>query len=155
MPGVKGLSGRRRTPTAALVRRGDPRGARRMKTEPEALPGLPPRPVTLSVIGSEFWRMYEDMLVQNKTLSRTDGLVLHLLSETFRQWNEADAFVRKYGEDYLSDAGEVKQYPAVKRLEDSRKDLIRLLRECGLSPSSRTCVAKLKDEPKFWLKKIT
>jgi P27 family predicted phage terminase small subunit len=68
------------------------------------------------------------------------------LAETYSEYIKCQDFIKKYGEDYMNDAGEVKQYPAVKRMQDARKDFHRMIREFGSTPSSRSGVAPLKNK---------
>ena len=139
------MSGRRKSPTAQLLRRGSPKAKKRLKTEPIAGEELPLKPKSLSKAARQVWNNYESILVNNRTLSKSDGIALQMLAECYSEWHQANEFIRKYGDTYIDTLGTVKQYPQVKQRSDARKDTLKLLREFGLSPSSRAGIEKLPD----------
>ena len=72
-------------------------------------------------------------------------MTLELLAESYAEWRENNEFLKKYGTTYIDDFGAIRQFPQVKQRSEARKDTIRLIRECGLSASSRAGVDKLPD----------
>jgi P27 family predicted phage terminase small subunit len=146
MAGIKGLSGRRKTPSVQLALGGSKRGESRIIAEPKRIEALPVKPLGMSDVAAEVWGHYEKMLTANGTLSAADGLALQQLCECHAEWHEANEFIRKYGTSFIDDAGNVRPYLAVKQRSDSRKDLLRYIREFGLSPCSRGGVKALDME---------
>ena len=82
MPGVKGQSGRRKTPTEILRLRGsfkkDPQRLRERANEPPAVEGKPEPPAHLDRIGKAAFRSVVKNLQELNCLSKTDKHAIEL-----------------------------------------------------------------------------
>lgn len=145
-----GKRGPKRKPTAMLERIGNPNVARQRAGEPDRIPELPPKP-ELSKVAAEAWERYEPMLSATGVLSKTDGLALEVLVETYAEWHRAKEAVKDEGPYYLTPTGQRKPHPAVRQRAEARRDLCRMLREFGLTPASR---AEIRADPGAGKKRI-
>ena len=71
-------------------------------------------------------------------LTSIDGLALALLCEAYATWYDAKLLVDVEGYFCRSDNGNLYQHPAVGAMNTAQKNLISLMREFGMTPSSRS-----------------
>jgi P27 family predicted phage terminase small subunit len=142
-----GARGPKKAPTPVKRARGTYRADRDAGVEVKA--GEPPRPAWLSEPAAALWRELAPQLVRENLLTPLDGLVFALLCDTWstfracHEWIAGDCermftsarTVDKEGEEH---EGSVYQHPIVSVWHKSRNDLLRLSREFGMTPSSRS-----------------
>jgi len=130
------------TPTASLAKRGSWRSKERAG-EPDAIQELPPMP-KLGRIAAEVWRTYEPILASMRVLSRSDGLALELLANTYEEWQLAGEKVAELGLLIDTEKGYAAN-PAVAIRDRAAVRLRGMFQEFGLTPSAR---ARVKAEGK-------
>ena len=142
-----GERGRPRTPTAALKLAGSRRAEGREGHEPQPPPGVPEMPAGLSVGAVAEWKRLVKLLADTPgLLTKVDGGALALLCRSLDrvavlyEWMEANESVDR------GTTGQPIQHPKVKEYEREREHCAAMLRDFGLSPSSRSRV--VVSEPK-------
>ena len=127
MAGVKGQSGRRKTPTEILRLRGsfkkDPQRLRERASEPPAVEGKPEPPAYLDRTGKASYRSVVKSLQELSCLSKTDKHAVELFAIAYSALRKANEF---------------------KDIVSLTNTCGRLLAQMGLSPSAR---ANLKMNP--------
>ncbi len=138
-----GKRGPRPAPTKLKMARGNP-GRRPLNLkEPKPSSAGPRRPLTLSKLGDTCWRSLIPKLRALGALTKTDTDMLACYCETHARWRAARDWIDKHGVKYpvMGDDGRPKvwkPWPDVNVEAVSRRDLIRLAGEFGMTPSSRT-----------------
>ena len=131
------------TPTSIKLDRGSWRGVAESKNCVVAKSGRPRCPAWLDPKAKQAWKVIIPELEKLGVLATCDGKALALLCEAFAEWKSAKQAVAKMGPVYpiKNPDGTVKylqQNPYVSIARKSGADLLRLLREFGLTPASRT-----------------
>lgn len=143
------MAGRRPQPTGVVKLKGTGNTTRlqkRAETEPEVLPVLLPPPPQLSERARELWAEASHVLFEAKVISRGDYLTLYAYCESYSRWREALECMDTEGMVFLDQNGCPKVSPYHKIAMDCQDRMMRCAVELGLTPASRTKVAKL--EPK-------
>lgn len=134
----------RPTPTALRVLRGNP-GKRPMnKREPKPLRGLPRTPAHLSPRAKAAWKSIGGELDRMGVMTAADATALELLSTAYADYRAAHDVITKEGQTYesISTYGTLRrQRPEVAIASEAWRQIASMLREFGLTPSSRTKVA--------------
>lgn len=142
-----GRRGPAKTPAAVKKQRGTYRADRDAGVEIAA--GEPPMPSWLSAEAQVLWRELAPQLVRENLLTPIDGVVFALLCDTWgtflacRDWINGDcermfAENKRYDKEGEEIGSSVYQHPIVSVWHKSRNDLLRLSREFGMTPSSRS-----------------
>ncbi len=131
------------TPTSIKLDRGSWRGVAESKKCVNAKSGRPRCPSWLDPKAKQAWKVLIPELEKLGVLSTCDGHALSLLCESFAEWKNAKLQVAKRGEVFpiTNPDGSLKylqQNPYVSIAKNAHADLLRLLREFGLTPASRT-----------------
>jgi len=103
----------------------------------------------LGDVGKAIFGLYEPMLHNNGTLSPTDSLAFHILCERYQEWYEYATRCHKDGRmlPIKNDAGRIISLsiaPWAKIETQLLDQLIKLCREFGLTPLSRSSVDKVQ-----------
>ena len=134
-------SGPKPQPTALKIIRGNP-GKRPLPTN-EAQPelGVPEPPGDLSEQARQYWATYAEPLADMRVLTVADQAALALLCEATATFWESMAQVRKTGLIIkMGDKGYAQRNPFLTEANSAQKQVLALLTEFGLTPSSRTRV---------------
>lgn len=129
-------------PTRVREIKGNP-GKRRMQTGEPRPSGerMPSAPRWMSLEAKREWRKIAPRLFACGLLTEVDGLGLAMLCESFAQYVEAKRLVEEAGMVATSDNGNVYQHPAVGVMKSARGELLKWLREFGMTPSARSRIS--------------
>jgi len=105
---------------------------------PLAVPPMPPD--DLDATGRAAWDRLAPMLSRLGLLTEADGEALALYCRAAQVAARAEAQVRRYGLSMKDGAGGRRPNPAVAMAERARRDMLAVLTEFGLTPSSRSRV---------------
>ncbi len=133
------MAGRKPTPTALKVLRGNP--GRRPLPEHEPQPPEfktfePPK--HLSTVARKEWRRVVPILVESQLLTEADITALGAYCESFAMWVEAQAKIREHGLLVMTPNKIPIQSPYVSIANKSLANMCKFLSEFGLTPASRT-----------------
>ena len=125
-------------PTKILEQRGAFRKNPQLKrpSEPQAF-GKPQKPSHLDETGSEAWDRVTALLSEMGVLSKSDEFALEQLAVAYSAWRRALDRIREGDE---TPEGKVYSAASVRECREASDKIVRLLIECGLTPSSRTKV---------------
>lgn len=126
-------------PTAVKRLRGNP-GKRRLN-EREPQPGterLPVAPRWMSEEARAQWRRVAKPLHACGLLTEIDALALAMLCEAFAQYKAAKQVVDRDGYLAVSSQGNTYQHPAVALMTGARNEMLKWMREFGMTPSARS-----------------
>jgi len=96
------------------------------------------------------WEELSEMLLDMGVLTKSDGMALALMCETYSHWRRSQDLLAKYGDVYpiKDDNGKVKylqQTPYVAIARNFAKQFKDMLCEFGLTPSSRSRIQTVAD----------
>lgn len=130
-------------PTALKLLKGNP-GCRKLRPEPTAPAGSPPMPERLAVepVAVAKWRELVPILLRLGTLTTADGEALATLCEVHAAAQACLLELRAGGVVMRTDLGGVKPNPAGPLFRGLVALQAQLMGEFGLTPSSRTRLAK-------------
>lgn len=138
------MAGRKPTPTHIKLVKGNP-GRRPMNTrEPRPKKGAPRMPAHLSARAKAAWKSIGPELERMGVLTLADGKALELLCDAYAEYRAARDTVERDGLTYesVSEHGSMwRARPEVAIASDAWRRIASMLREFGLTPSSRTKVA--------------
>lgn len=143
--------GRKQTPTALKVLRGNPGKRSLPKNEPNPARATPSAPAYLSGEAKAHWRKVVKQLVAVGLMTDLDVDALAAYCEVFTRWIDANEKIRRHGAVVKSRNGFPTISPFVHVADKAFVQMRALLTEFGMTPSSRTgvTVAK-KDEHSPW-----
>jgi len=127
-------------PTETSKRDGTYRSDRR-RGEIAPKPGSVLPPKWLSKKAKAHWSVLSVWLKENGLLTVLDKAALGLLCDAFSHYLELRNDVEQHGWIETTDKGTVYQAPRVGAMNKARSDVIKLLREFGMTPSSRAGLA--------------
>lgn len=127
-------------PTALKQLQGNPGKRKANHREPQPNPKRPPPPKWLSEAARKQWDRVAKDLHDCGLLTYIDQLALALLCENYAMWYDAKLLVDVEGFFCRSDNGNLYQHPAVGAMNTAQKNLINLMREFGMTPSSRSTI---------------
>ena len=137
------MKGRKPKPTNLKILEGNPGRRPLNKNEPKPPVVYPKPPSYLDPVAKKCWKKMGEVLARHGLLTELDTMTFELLCSTFSKYTSArrriDEKMRK-GEDltYLNEHGEVRRDPNIITEENAKKELMRLLPEFGMTPSSRS-----------------
>lgn len=130
-------------PTSLKLVQGNPGKRPINKDEPKPA-GIPKCPSHVPSIAKSLWRELAPLLLNMGVLTEADRRALELVCTTYAEYRNADDDVRVNGITYstTSTTGDVviKANPAVNMRADAAKRYLTLIKEFGLTPSSRAGV---------------
>lgn len=145
------MPGRRSTPTALKLVRGNPgkRALNEREPKPRKAKKAPP-PVWLSEEGRAAWSELQPMLARMGVYTEADRWALELLVDAYAEWREVRLMVDSEGRTYESGSLQggrmVRSHPSVQQLADAWRRVRLAMVEFGLTPSSRSKVAMGEQE---------
>ncbi|KNA31037.1 terminase [Burkholderia pseudomallei] len=142
------MRGRKPTPTALKLVRGNP--GKRPSNDAEPMPA-PSRdlecPDWLSAAAKPHWPAIAEQLHTAGLLTQIDTTALGLYCEAFARWKDANDKVVKLGAVVKSSHGYPIPSPYLQIANQAYAQLTRLLTEFGMTPSSRSRVTAKKPDP--------
>ena len=136
-----GLRGPAPTPTAIKKAEGNP-GKRKLNTEePQRLPGVPECPDHLDAVARKEWGRLSPILMGMKVLTEADYIALGNLCQAYSTLIDAQKHLNKGGILFKTPSGYIQQNPLLGIIRAQTNIVNGLLREFGLTPSSRTRIA--------------
>lgn len=137
------MRGRKPTPTALKIVKGNPGRRPLNKHEPKAKRGVPPKPAWLKGVAVDCWTELCILLNNMQVLTLPDGPALALLCATYEDYRTARDAVEDHGQTYESETEHgviIRARPEVMIMSDAAKRLRALMVEFGLTPSARSRV---------------
>lgn len=141
-----GLRGAPPKPTVLKLLEGN-RGRRplnKREPQPEEFKSTPPQ--HLDEAARTEWKRLSSILKRMKVLTEADYIALGLLCQAYSTGVQAQTELTKTGLLYRSKSGYIQQNPLVSIVQSSMDTVTKLLREFGLTPSSRTRVVMEKQD---------
>ncbi|WP_439891590.1 phage terminase small subunit P27 family [Ralstonia sp. 25C] len=135
------MRGRKPTPTALKLVRGNP-GKRPLPEDEPKPPRGAPAPEWLSVEAAKHWPTVAKQLEDAGVLTSMDAAALALYCEAFARWRHANEQVAKYGPVVKAPSGFPVQSPFLAIANKAFDQMAKMLIEFGMTPSSRSRVAK-------------
>jgi P27 family predicted phage terminase small subunit len=109
--------------------------------EAEPAPGLPDPPPHLSELAREQWHKLGGKLAALRLVTEIDAPALAALCQAYARWAEAEEKIRQFGPVITSPSGYLIQSPYLAIANRSLEQMMRILVEFGMTPSSRSRVA--------------
>ena len=141
------MRGRRPVPTALRVLRGNPGRRPLNQREPKPRLGLPPCPSSLKGPHRAAWRQITKMLRDAGIGTALDRHAMMLLVDAWVMWETATTALRQSGLLIRAPSGYPMMNPLVAIVNKAHDQLVRLLAEFGMTPSSRTRIETWTPEP--------
>lgn len=139
-----GKRGKQTKPTALKLVTGNAGRRPINKDEPKPVHGIPDCPSYIPNVAKALWRELAPLLFNMGVLTEADRRALEMVCATYAEYRKADDDVKKNGITYstTSMSGDViiKANPAVNMRSDAAKRYLVLIKEFGLTPSSRAGV---------------
>jgi P27 family predicted phage terminase small subunit len=143
-----GLRGPAPKPTAIKRLEGNPGKRRLNEAEPKPEMGVPECPDYLDDVAQKEWGRLSAILIAMKVLTKADYIALANLCQAYSTLMNAQRQMNKTGILYKSKSGYIQQSPLLGIIHTQTTIVNNLLREFGLTPSSRTRVAIVEPEKK-------
>jgi len=132
--------GRKPTPTALRVLRGNAGKRALPQGEPKPAPGAPTCPPQLTGAARREWRRISKELAALGLLTSIDRAALTLLCDAWGRWVEAVDALKQYGVMIKSPSGYPMQSPYLAIANKAAEQVRLLLAEFGMTPASRSRV---------------
>src|SRR3954451_21596185 len=136
-----GLRGPAPKPTSIKRLEGNPGKRKLNELEPTPKAGAPECPEYLDEVARREWDRLTAILVSMKVLTEADYIALANLCQAYSTLMNAQKQMNKTGILYKSKSGYIQQSPLLSIIHTQTTIVNNLLREFGLTPSSRTRVA--------------
>jgi len=128
-------------PTALKKRAGNPGHRPLNEHEPRLPRAIPPMPRTLTMPARKVWKRLAIQLFNAGVLTELEQTVLAALSEEWATWLMAKRLLSKHGLVALTAGGSYKPSPYIAISNAALANILRILAELGMTPSSRTRVS--------------
>jgi len=142
------MAGRKPLPTNVKELKGTVRKCRQNKAEPEYPRGLLEPPNHLTGVALAHWHEIYPKLEKAGVVTTIDIVALAAYCKAYQRWREATSEVDKYGAVIESPSGYPIQSPYLAIANKAFDQMLKLLTEFGMTPSSRTRVSATKQQPK-------
>lgn len=142
------MAGRKPTPSHLRILKGNPGKRAANRREPKPTKGVPRMPAHLTPKAKSAWKSIGPELARMGVLTLADGPALELLCDAYAEYRAARDVVRADGATYESvsvHGAMTRVRPEVAIAADAWRRVASMLREFGLTPSSRTKVAVAGD----------
>jgi P27 family predicted phage terminase small subunit len=143
-----GLRGPAPKPTAIKRLEGNPGKRKLNEDEPTLTVGAPECPDHLDEVAKKEWGRLTVILTAMKVLTEADYIALANLCQAYSTLINAQRQLNKTGILYKSKSGYIQQSPLLGIIHTQTTIVNNLLREFGLTPSSRTRVTIAEPEKK-------
>ena len=127
-------------PTELRVLQGNPSNRKLNNKEPtfDNYSEIPKPPSTLSRYAKTEWKRIVPILYETGILKQTDEKALAAYCQCYHRWVESEKLIRTYGYTYVTDKGNIVQRPEVGIANTALKEMVKIGKEFGLTPSSRS-----------------
>jgi P27 family predicted phage terminase small subunit len=143
------VKGRKPVPTHLKLLRGNPGKRPLPENQPTPEPGAA-MPDYLSPGAASHWPAVASELDAAGVLTRLDQTALALYCETFVRWRHATDHVAQHGPVIVSPSGLERLSPYLVIADRASEQMLKLLTEFGMTPSSRSRVSKvMPDKPQM------
>lgn len=132
------MAGRKNTPTALKLIRGNPGRRPLPEHEPAPEARIPDPPEHLSAQAREHWNAVARMLHDARVMTVMDGHALELLCDSYVRYVEANEKVRRHGMVMKTPGGFFVQSPFLAIANKAFEQMKSILTEFGMTPASRT-----------------
>src|SRR5262249_36869828 len=138
MPGTPHRPGRGRkpTPTALRLARGNPSGRPFNDLEPAAVPHLPKPPAFFTAAARREWFRIGRQLVDAGILTDLDRMAFAALIMSYIRWMDAQDGIAKTGVLVRGPDGTPRLNPLVQVARESQREFTSMASEFGLTPST-------------------
>lgn len=141
------MPGRKPTPTALKLVRGNPGKRPLPQDEPHPLLDVT-MPDWLSPDAAKQWPIVGKQLFDAGLLTAIDATALGLYCESFARWRHANVQVARFGTIVKTPNGYPIQSPYLAIANRAHEQMVKLLAEFGMTPSSRSrCTIAKPDDP--------
>lgn len=134
------MRGRKPTPRNLRVIKGTQRPDRINEDEPKVPVSIPSPPEHLSTDEADVFIVTARKLARMRVMTDADVDALSIYAVLFIRWREAVARVREQGMMVRSPNGHPIQNPYLSIANKAQSEMLKILSEFGLTPSSRTRV---------------
>lgn len=141
------MAGRKPLPTKIKELRGTTRSCREKAQEPEYPRGLLEAPSHLAGLALDHWHEIYPKLEKAGVMSSIDAVALAAYCVAYQRWRVATDEVDKFGPVIESPSGYPIQSPYLAIANKAFEQMLKLMSEFGMTPSSRTRVSANKREP--------
>jgi P27 family predicted phage terminase small subunit len=142
-----GKRGPPKKPSALKVVQGTFRKDREAKSPVNVEPKAPKPPKGMSQLGLACWRRMVPKLVAARVLTELDRELLAAFCECWAMYWGLKAVVDEEGWTWVSANGNIRVHPAVGAMKMMLDNVVRLGREFGLTPASRSRIEALPESP--------
>lgn len=143
-----GLRGPAAKPTATKKLEGTYRADRAPRNEPKPRVGAPACPAWLQGEGRKEYRRLAKMLAGLRVITEADRSALAAYAREYELWRAADEYVERHGQLEYGEKGNAYMSPMVGIANMHFKNMVKLMVEFGLTPSSRTRIEARPDDAK-------
>jgi P27 family predicted phage terminase small subunit len=143
-----GFRGPAPKPTAIKRLEGNPGKRKLNEAEPKPMMGAPECPDYLDDVAKKEWGRLTTILTAMRVLTEADYIALANLCQAYSTLMDAQRQLNKTGILYKTKSGYIQQSPLLGIIHTQTTIVNNLLREFGLTPSSRTRVAIAEPEKK-------
>ena len=136
------MRGRKPLPTELKLLAGNP-GHRPLNTrepKPKVKPKMPKAPSFLNKRAQAEWRRTGQRLFDLGILTELDEVLLSMYCSSFSHWTAANETLEKEGYTILSARSGLKPSPWLAIANSAWKEILKIMIEFGMTPSSRTRV---------------
>ncbi len=143
-----GRRGPKPQPTKLKELRGNP-GRRPLpenEPQPETLPFLPKPPSFLDRAAKAHWKKVGPTLQASGLLTTIDLTAFAMYCHVYSAWLNAVKEAQKVDLTYVTDSGQIKAHPWHKIASDYLDQTFKMMREFGMTPSSRTGITVVMPE---------
>ena len=134
--------GRKPKPTAIKRLAGNPGHRRLNDREPQLPLAIPACPRNLSQDAKRHWKRFAVQLYNAGIITEIDQSILAALCAEWATWSKAKAQLAKHGLVALTAGGSYKPSPYITISNTALANILRMLAELGMTPSSRTRVKR-------------
>lgn len=140
-----GIRGPAPTPTRIKLIQGNPGKRKLNDREPEPPAGAPECPEYLDAVARGEWDRLVKILLAMRVLTEADYIALGNLCQSYSTMIDAQRKLSKAGILYKSQSGYIQQSPLLGIVNSQMTLINALVREFGLTPSSRTRVSTVEE----------
>jgi P27 family predicted phage terminase small subunit len=133
-------------PTALKKAEGNPGKRKLNEREPQPVPGVPQCPDHLDAVAKKEWARLSEVLLAMKVLTEADYIALGNLCQAYSTLIDAQKHLNKGGILFKTPNGYIQQNPLLGIIRNQMHIVNGLLREFGLTPSSRTRLVAEKED---------
>lgn len=141
------MKGRKPTPTNLRILHGNPGKRALPKDEPKPEPCYLNPPKDLGPEAKAIWPELAQPLYEAGLLTALDAPALRLLCEAQATWQKATDAIQREGMIYTTPTGIQRPSPWFRVQHAAAEQMLRLLSEFGMTPSSRTRVKVTEGPP--------